>query len=168
MIFTFPCGFWMVCEMVWVIGSAGVVAPSSAFFNAPSTSCPQWIFMGGSAPRSAESAAAFSSRASSMDLPISICVAMLATAMAVWHPKDWKLALSMILRPFFSVNLSHMRSMSPHSGEPTVPMASASFISPWFCGACSALRTFASNSSMQGNVAIGSISRNSNLWGSYE
>ncbi len=93
----------------------------SAFLSAPSTSCPQCIFMGGSGPSSADSSAAFRFWASSAVLPLSISVAMDATAMAVWHPKLWNEALSMIFLPSFSVNLSHILSMSPQSGEPTVP-----------------------------------------------
>lgn len=66
--------------------------------------------------------------------------------MAVWQPKDWKEARSITLRPSLSVNFSHIRSMSPQSGEPTVPTASASVISPWFFGSARASRTFASKS----------------------
>lgn len=36
--------------------------------------------------------------------------------------------------PSFSRNFSHIRTMSPHSGLPTVPTASASVISPILCG----------------------------------
>jgi len=64
----------------------------------------------------------------------SLRVAMLATAMAVWQPKLWKDALSMTFLPSFSVNFSHIRSMSPQSGLPTVPTESASAISPMLLG----------------------------------
>src|SRR6188508_2664629 len=40
----------------------------------------------------------------------------------------------MTLRPSSSRYLIHMRTMSPQSGLPTVPTASASVISPRFCG----------------------------------
>src|ERR1043166_9292938 len=40
----------------------------------------------------------------------------------------------MTLRPFSSLNLTHIRSMSPQSALPTVPIASAFSISPRFCG----------------------------------
>ena len=104
--------------------------------------------MGGSAPRSPDSSSAFRLLASSAVLPLSISVAMDATAMAVWQPKLWNEALSMTFLPSFSVNLSHIRSMSPQSGEPTVPTESASSISPWFCGLARVSRTFCSNSLM--------------------
>ena len=47
-----------------------------------------------------------------------LCLVALATAMAVWQPKDWKVALSMTRRPFSSRNLIHIRSMSPQSPLP--------------------------------------------------
>ena len=104
--------------------------------------------MGGSAPRSAESSSALRLLASSAVFPLSISVAMDATAIAVWQPKLWKEALSMTFLPSFSVNLSHILSMSPQSGEPTVPTESASCISPWFFGFARVSRTFFSNSLM--------------------
>ena len=54
--------------------------------------------------------------------------------MAVWQPKLWNEARSMTFFPSFSENLSHIRTMSPHSGLPTVPTESASVISPMFWG----------------------------------
>ena len=62
--------------------------PVSAFFKAPSTSWAQWIFIGGSGPSGAESSVPESASASSDVFPLIISVAMLATAMAVWQPKD--------------------------------------------------------------------------------
>lgn len=79
---------------------------------------------------------------------------MEATAMAVWQPKAWKEARSMTLRPSFSVNLSHIRSMSPQSGEPTVPTESASVISPWLRGLARASRTLSSKSFIGGKMAL--------------
>src|ERR1039458_317916 len=61
---------------------------SSAERNAPSTSCTQWIFIGGSGPSSPASSSVLSASASSAVLPRISSVARLATAMAVSQPKD--------------------------------------------------------------------------------
>ena len=61
-------------------------------------------------------------------------VARLATAMAVSQPKVWNVARSITLRPSSSLNFTHIRSMSPQSGLPTVPTESAFSISPTFFG----------------------------------
>src|SRR5205085_4233647 len=56
----------------------------------------------------------------------------------------------MILRPFSSLNLIHIRSMSPQSTLPTVPTASASFISPRLRGFLIASSIFDSRSAFMG------------------
>lgn len=151
MIFT----FWGFCELIWPrregcsARGAGVgELELRAFWRAPSTSWPQWIFMGGRAPRSPVRSWAERFLASSLVLPLRSSVAMEATAIAVWQPKAWNEARSMTRLPSFSVNLSHMRIMSPQSGEPTVPTESASAISPWFLGDASAFWIFVSKSLM--------------------
>ena len=75
---------------------------------------------------------------------------MEATAIAVWQPNDWKEARSITFLPSFSLNLSHIRNMSPQSAEPAVPTASASSISPTFCGLASASRDLSSKLSIGG------------------
>src|ERR1700736_6606058 len=54
----------------------------------------------------------------------------------------------MILRPSCSLNLIHIRSMSPQSTLPTVPIASASFISPRLRGFLISSSIFDSTSSI--------------------
>src|ERR1041385_1535846 len=90
--------------------------------------------MGGSGPSSPANSSVFMASASSAVLPLINSVARLATAMAVSQPKDWNVARSITLRPFSCLYLIHIRSISPHSELPTVPMASALGNSPMFCG----------------------------------
>src|SRR6266496_1468465 len=94
--------------------------------------------MGGSGPSSPARSFVPRERASSAVLPLINSVARLATAMAVSHPNDWNVALSMTFLPRSSLYLIHIRSISPHCELPTVPTESASGNSPRFCGFLSA------------------------------
>src|SRR5579862_6357320 len=67
---------------------AGCCSGSSAERRAPSTSCAQWIFIGGNGPNSPASSPVLRESASSGVLPRINSVARLATAIAVSHPKD--------------------------------------------------------------------------------
>ncbi len=169
---------WGCCGELGAAGAgagAGVAAalPVSADFNAPSTSCAQWIFIGGSGPSGAASSCPLIASASAAVLPRINSVAMLATAIAVWQPNVWNVARSMTFRPpSSSLNFTHIRSMSPQSGLPTVPTASAFSISPRFCGFSRAASMRASKSVGCSLMKVGNISRRgaeaqriSEVWG---
>src|SRR5688572_242651 len=102
--------------------------------------------IGGSGPRSAARSSPERAIASSGVFPFTNSVARLATAIAVSHPKVWKVARSITFLPFSSLNLIHIRTMSPQFGLPTVPTASGDCISPMFLGFAIASAIFACRS----------------------
>src|ERR1700674_5863195 len=110
-----------------VLGGAGEAEGAGCGWRAErsalSTSCVQWILMGGNGPRAGANSWGVMARTSSAVLPRINSVARLATAMAVSQPKLWKVALSITFLPAWSLNLIQRRIMSPQAALPAAPTA---------------------------------------------